>query len=381
MHLINIYYVYTIKYMSKATKSYEITKFAIKSDTISTQTKPTTKSSQKLPIEDMIEPMDIFSSDEENNNELVDFEQDSSDDSVEEDNIVLTHHKIAQLRGNILGYIFINVKHYNFPNWSKYYPDKKVNILELFTNSRWQGFVDEIYTRKYIYEINDTLTKIIKEKREIVPYPQLLFNSFNCVSPNKLRVVIIGQDPYPCFETHTNIKIPHASGFSFNLPFGCKQAKTFHNIVKNLKKYNHVDNDYDVESGSLSYWVLQGVFLFNSALTTILTKSNVHTKLWKDFSKDFISYINNNMKDIVFLVWGRDAYNICKNIDTSKHHLIISSHPSPLAFNKTFSVCETKGKYKNKKKVYPEFCNCDHFGLANQWLISKGKNPIIWHIP
>jgi uracil-DNA glycosylase len=114
-------------------------------------------------------------------------------------------------------------------------------------------------------------------------------------------------------------------------------------------------------------------------LTTIQTKSNVHTKLWTDFSKDFISYINDNLTDVVFLVWGRDAYNICKNVNTTRHHLIVSSHPSPLSVEKTFSV-SGKGKNKNIKQTYPSFINRDHFGLANEWLISKGKTPIIWHI-
>lgn len=360
---------------AKIVKSLDITTFSHK---VSESVKPIKLTMPNKPVFndiEIIEPIDIFSSDEEQ--VLVDFELDSSEGSTD-DIIIVQYQPIQALKYNIMNYIFINANRYNFANWRDYYGKSKVNILNLFTNVRWQPFVDTIYQHRYIDNINNELTQMIKDKRQIVPYPQLLFNSFNCVSPNRLKVIIIGQDPYPNYQVINGVKIPDACGSSFSLPLGCNKAKTFVNIIKNLKKYGHLN--HDPTTASLSYWILQGVFLFNSTLTTIQTKSNTHTKLWNDFSKDFISYVNQNLTDVLFLVWGRDAYNVCKDIDVKRHHLIISSHPSPLATDKTFSITG-RGKNKNIKNTYPPFSNCDHFGLANEWLISKGKTPIFWHIP
>ena len=130
-------------------------------------------------------------------------------------------------------------------------------------------------------------------------------------------------------------------------------------IYKNLLKYGHIEKI--PEHGCLDYWAYQGCLMLNTSLTVIDGEKNCHSNEWKWFTDKIIEEISNKLNNIVFVLWGGEAYKKIELIDLDKHHVIISSHPSGLSANKEF-------------KSYPAFVNQDHFGIINSYL----KDKIIW---
>ena len=199
--------------------------------------------------------------------------------------------------------------------------------------------------------------------KKIVPPPELVFNIFNITNLSKIKVVILGQDPYQNDEW--------AMGFSFSIPFGIRITQSLDNIYKNLMKYGHINER--PESGCLAGWVLQGCFMLNASLTTFVDISNAHRKIWYEFSRQLLKYINDHCSNLVFISWGADAFKACDQIDRAKHCVIASSHPSGRSFNKSMT-----GFHNGKSQTYPPFESADHFGLANKYLRAHDKGEIWW---
>ncbi|AGF85481.1 glycosylase family 1 [Moumouvirus goulette] len=164
-------------------------------------------------------------------------------------------------------------------------------------------------------------------------------------------------------------------GLSFSVPMNCEVPPSLKNIYKNLQDFKNIVSIPD--HGCLASWVVQGCFLLNAALTTILKISDVHKKFWVNFTKDLLKYITEKYENIVFIVWGKSAHEMCQNIDPEKHCIITSSHPSPLATKPLNGT--TYGKNKNYTK-YPLFKDVNHFGLANKYLKSHSKQEILWDV-
>ena len=202
----------------------------------------------------------------------------------------------------------------------------------------------------------DKIEKYLKEQtNRIYPHPEYLFSAFLITPADELKVVILGQDPYfNCNE---------AMGLSFSVPHNVIIPSSLKNIYSNLLKYRHIKNKSN--SGNLWFWSSQGCLMLNASLTVEDGKKNSHKHLWKDMTNGIIKYISTYMKDIVFIIWGNDAYNKVEYINRKKHHLIISSHPSGLSANKSF-------------KEFPSFMDCDCFGKTNEILKSLKKNTIVW---
>src|SRR5581483_9845500 len=116
-------------------------------------------------------------------------------------------------------------------------------------------------------------------------------------------------------------------GFSFSVPRNYPKAKSLSNIYQNLALFNHIKQIPN--SGCLSLWVLQGCFMINASLTTLLGQSNAHKDVWTEFTTDLITYLNSKFENLVFVAWGAHAHNLCRNVDPNRHHIITSSHPSP----------------------------------------------------
>lgn len=164
---------------------------------------------------------------------------------------------------------------------------------------------------------------------------------------NDIKVVIIGQDCY-----HGD---GQAMGLSFSVPKGIKIPPSLRNIYKELYEGEKIP-----EHGDLTQWAEQGVLLLNAALTVKPKTPGSHLKLWKPVTDNIIKKLSSEKTDLVFILWGNFAKKKIKLIDVSKHHILTSSHPSPLSANRG-------GWWGNK-----------HFEKCNQILESKGKSKIKW---
>uniref|UniRef100_A0A6C0LTB8 Uracil-DNA glycosylase-like domain-containing protein n=1 Tax=viral metagenome TaxID=1070528 RepID=A0A6C0LTB8_9ZZZZ len=272
-----------------------------------------------------------------------------------------------------INYLFIDINNYHFKTWKECFLDKNVKLRSLVTNHHWLDFFNSVKNRKYFEDLETKLSSYIENERLIFPYAEFVFNAFNLIPPNKIKVVILGQDPYINIEMINKKQIPQAMGLSFSVPYGISKPPSLQNIFKNLFNYGHIKKIPD--SGCLAGWILQGCFLINSAFTTFYKESNAHKNEWSSFSKELIKYLNDKCTNIVFVAWGLNAYSLCKDINTHKHNLIISSHPSRLSFNRTFTWTEGRNK-----KEFPSFSATNHFGKINEYLESVDKLPIIWDL-
>lgn len=224
-----------------------------------------------------------------------------------------------------------------------------------YVKTDWKIVIENILK---IYELDSKLKKqITKLTNKInnvnmdILYPPLplIFHSFNIFDYQKLRIVIIGQDPY------------HQKGQAMGLSFSIDNTKitkippTLKNIFKELKD----DLNIDRTNTNLSDWAKQGVLLLNSSLTVEHGKPNSHQKCWEFFTDNIIETISNDHENIVFLLWGNHAKSKKSLIDCEKHHILESVHPSPLS-------------------AHRGWFGCKHFSLVNDFLKSKNKSEIKW---
>ena len=216
-------------------------------------------------------------------------------------------------------------------------------------NNGWNSILEREINQKYFFELSDYLKKS-RKKKIILPKTENIFNAFKLCNYHKLKIVIIGQDPYH------NINQAHGLAFSVKSK---KLPPTLINIFKELK------NDLKIEfskNGNLENWAKQGVLLINSTLTVERNKPNSHKHIgWQKFTDNIISYISKNKKEIIFMIWGNHAKNKLKLIDKNKHHTLITSHPSPLS-------------------AYRGFFGCKHFSKSNTILNSQRKKTINWKL-
>jgi len=197
------------------------------------------------------------------------------------------------------------------------------------------------------------LTSFVKnEYHQHTCYPKgsQIFAAFNACNFNDLKVVIIGQDPYH--------DVGQANGLCFSVNDGVVHPPSLTNIFKELQ----TDVGKPIpKSGNLHTWAKQGVLLLNATLTVRAHQAGSHqNKGWEQFTDAVIQQISDNKKDVVFLLWGGYAKRKGQQIDTLKHCILTSGHPSPLSANRGYW-------FGNK-----------HFSKANNYLIQKGKTPINW---
>jgi uracil-DNA glycosylase len=172
------------------------------------------------------------------------------------------------------------------------------------------------------YDILDTI------KGEYYPPRNQVFRIIEELPTNKIKVVILGQD---CYHSEGQ-----ANGLAFSVNKGVKIPPSLRNIFKEIKRtFPNVVNN----SGDLSPWVKQGVFLLNCALTVAPGKPGSHAKYWKDYTDDIIKEISDSTNGVYFLLWGEFAKSKAHLIDSSKHKVLTAGHPSPLNTSQPFSGC------------------------------------------
>jgi len=281
---------------------------------------------------------------------------------------------------NMCQYLFVDYQAHNYLQWKpmmeKYFPTG-FRLRDLSFNPDWESFFDQIEEKPYYQKLQNTLRDLaLRSGKIILPYGELVFNALHLLSPQDIRVVFIGQDPYINIEEIGGVSYPQATGLSFSLPMPVPLTGSLRNIFKNLLRFGHISKL--PQNGCLAGWILQGCFLYNTSLTTYHRQSNAHLLYWKEFSKDLIKYISGKYQNLIFIAWGKDAHGICLNVDPKKHFIITSSHPSPYSFDKTMTGQDYHSG--NYGITYPPFCNYDHFGKINENLLSHGKNPILWDL-
>lgn len=266
----------------------------------------------------------------------------------------------------------LNSKNYNIKSWSQKFQNNKVSIEDLSINYSWKYFFENVNLQKKIQEkikdIDDYFSYCLEKTNgeiNIFPYPDLIFNALNTTPFDKIKVVILGQDPYHGYETHNNKIIPQAMGLSFSVPKEIKIPSSLTNIYNNLIKFGHMKK-YPPH-GNLSFWAYQGCLLLNTSLSVQEGNPNSHSTYWNFITDELIKFISDNQENIVFVLWGSPALKKLNLIDQNKHKVIISSHPSGLSFSKPL-------------QNYKPFCDVDHFGEINKYLTEKGKSSILWQI-
>jgi uracil-DNA glycosylase len=213
----------------------------------------------------------------------------------------------------------------------------------------WKDSLNPEFEKPYFAQL---VNFVKNEYRLYTCYPngKDIFAAFDSCPLEQLKVVIIGQDPYH--------GVGQANGLCFSVHDGISHPPSLINIFK--EQETDLNKPYPT-SGDLSHWAKQGVLLINATLTVRAHQAASHQKQgWETFTDAVIKEISDKKENIVFLLWGGFAKNKIKLIDTTKHHVLTSGHPSPLSANRGYW-------FGNK-----------HFSKTNDFLVSKGINAIEW---
>ena len=191
----------------------------------------------------------------------------------------------------------------------------------------WLKHLKDEFNKPYMVNLKEKLQNLKKNKIIFYPPGSLIFNSFNLTPLEKIKVVILGQDPY-----HGP---GQAHGLCFSVPEGVRPPPSLLNIYKELE--SDLDKKVNIQNGNLEAWANQGVFLLNTTLTVEKSKPLSHQDLvWSKFTDKVIALINKELKNIVFILWGSHAQTKKNLIDLNKHHILTSPHPSPLSAHRGF---------------------------------------------
>ncbi|MFN4256925.1 MAG: uracil-DNA glycosylase [Saprospiraceae bacterium] len=214
----------------------------------------------------------------------------------------------------------------------------------------WKQVLADEFQQPYFQAIKTFLVNEKNAGKVIYPPGPLIFNAFNKTPFDKVKVVILGQDPY--------INPGEAMGLCFSVPKGVRTPPSLVNIYKEINR----DLGLPIPAhGDLTHWAEQGVLLLNATLTVQAGASNSHKDIgWQKFTDAVIRRISEGKDGVVFLLWGTFARGKKALIDEMKHHVLEAAHPSPLAGN--------------------AFQGCGHFSRTNEILGRQGQTPIDWTV-
>jgi uracil-DNA glycosylase len=214
----------------------------------------------------------------------------------------------------------------------------------------WFNSITFFKTEKY-HDLELFVKNERNQGKSILPAEDDVFNALRYTPLNKVKVVILGQDPYPNKR--------HAHGLSFSIP---KETQDIPKSLKNIIKELESDIGVKKTNGNLLGWAEQGVMLLNTVLTVEEGLSNSHkNKGWEKLTKEVISVINTTKDHVVFILWGGKAQKMKKWIDSVKHYILEAPHPSPLS-------------------SYRGFFGSQPFSKTNTYLKQHGKKPIDWKL-
>lgn len=220
---------------------------------------------------------------------------------------------------------------------------------EVKIEPEWKEVLNEYFDKQEFKDLTEFVRREYLTKK-IFPEPANIFKAFWETPFSKVKVVILGQDPY-----HGD---GQAQGLSFSVPVGVKVPPSLQNMYKEIENEFGIKKDFTV--GDLEPWAKQGVFLLNSVLTVVANSPASHKgRGWEDFTDFVISKLSQQSKGLVFMLWGNFAKGKESLIDSSKHLVLKAPHPSPFS-------------------VHTGFFGCNHFKLCNEYLVGNGGFGIVW---
>lgn len=208
------------------------------------------------------------------------------------------------------------------------------------------------FEQPYVRALKSFLSEQKASGAQVFPACDEMFNAFSHTPLDKVKIVILGQDPY------------HGEGQAHGLCFSVKPGVAIPPSLKNIYRELHDELDISAPShGHLTSWADQGVLLLNSVLSVECSKAGSHQgKGWETFTDKVIDVINRKREGVVFMLWGNYAQRKGSIIDTSRHCVLKAPHPSPLS-------------------AYRGFFGCNHFTQANHYLLGRDQAAIDWTLP
>ncbi len=231
--------------------------------------------------------------------------------------------------------------------------EKKEILDKVKLPEDWKKALEDELTSENMDELREFLKQAYQSNDSIYPPAPLMFNALNLTPLSRVKVVILGQDPY-----HGP---GQAMGLSFSVPKIIPKPPSLNNVLKEMATDIGIAPS---KHGDLTYWAQQGVLLLNSSLTVKESEPNSHQNAgWEQFTDKVIDIVNEQTKHTVFILWGSKAQKKGKYIDTDKHLILTAVHPSPLAAN--------RGGFFGTKP----------FSKTNDYLKQHGQTPIDWQLP
>lgn len=220
--------------------------------------------------------------------------------------------------------------------------------MDVKIEESWKAQLQEEFEKPYFGELTAFVRSEYASQR-IFPPAKLIFNAFDQCPFDRVKVVILGQDPY------------HGPGQAHGLCFSVNDGIDFPPSLRNIFKEINSDTGAPVPaSGNLTRWAKQGVLLLNATLTVRAHQAGSHQKKgWETFTDSVIRLVAEKRENIVFILWGNYAISKGEFINPQKHLILKSVHPSPLS--------ASRGFFGNHQ-----------FSTANKYLVEKGKEPIVW---
>jgi len=217
-------------------------------------------------------------------------------------------------------------------------------------NEAWKNALQDTFASQGMSALKTFLRSEKDQGKIILPHSSLWFNALNSTPPDQVKVVILGQDPYPTPG--------HAHGLCFSVMPDVKPIpKSLINIFKELQEDLGIEN----HNGHLQCWAEQGVLLLNSVLTVVSGQTNSHQgRGWEEFTDAVINHLNQQTRPIVFVLWGAYAQKKGAIIDSQRHFVLRAPHPSPLS-------------------AYRGFFGSKPFSQINGFLKQQNQQEIDWH--
>ncbi len=223
-------------------------------------------------------------------------------------------------------------------------------MINLKLEDSWNQKIGDELNKDYFKSLIKFLNNELDQGKVIYPHGCDIFNAFESTPYNKVKAIIIGQDPY------------HGEGQAHGLCFSVKPEMKTPPSLKNI--YKEMNTDLGIEphhNGYLQSWAEQGVLMLNSVLTVEQKKPASHRKKgWEQFTDKVIETLNAEKENLVFILWGNDAKKKAEIVDRNKHLVLESAHPSPFSFKK--------------------FLGCKHFSKTNHYLESHNISEIDWKL-
>jgi uracil-DNA glycosylase len=215
----------------------------------------------------------------------------------------------------------------------------------------WKQRIGEYLTHEDMQSLRAFLRERMQKGARVFPPAPQMFAALDATPFDKVKVVILGQDPYHGFG--------QAHGLCFSVQHGTAVPPSLVNIFKELQRDLGIPTP---THGCLDHWAEQGVLLLNAVLTVEEGRAGAHQgKGWEGFTDHIVETLNREREHLVFLLWGAYAQAKGKMIDTSKHRVLKAPHPSPLS-------------------AHRGFIGCGHFSKANEYLVRHGMTPIDWSL-